>query len=150
MPDRNESASSPEESTERTATAALESQSPSPKSPAASMEPSPDTVETTTVSDRLPTDTETVTQLTGTESGVWLVHTQSGTIHIFDLDARTVERRPGVNGYRLHGDEPRALRSIERCRLNESGYWTFQSHDFLTDFYWQVCTKIVRIERAKP
>jgi hypothetical protein len=150
MPDRNDTASSPTDSTRRTQTTALESQPPSPMAPAAIIGPITDPVLAAPASEPLPPGSETATQLTGAESGIWLVHTQSGTIHIFDLDARTVERRHGVNAGPLRGDEPRALRSIERCHLNESGYWTFQSHDFMTDFYWQVCTPIQRIERGNP
>jgi hypothetical protein len=116
----------------------------------AEVPPSPDPISAPTELESLTFNTETVTQLTGAESGVWLVHTQSGTIHIFDLHTRTVERCPGVNGYPLDGDEPRVLRSIERCHLNESGLWTFVSRDFMTDYYWQVCSPIQRIERATP
>ena len=35
---------------------------------------------------------ETITELTGTEGGVWRVHIR-GSIHVLDLDVRTVERR---------------------------------------------------------
>ena len=37
----------------------------------------------------------TAIQLTGDEGGLWHVHTE-GSFHVFDLDAGTVGRRPGV------------------------------------------------------
>jgi hypothetical protein len=90
---------------------------------------------------------ETRDRLTGHEGGRWRVITRSGSIHIFDLDAGTVERIPGPNASTSVNDTRRPLRTIERCEVARTGGWTMKSHDFMVDFYWQVCTVIVRIER---
>jgi hypothetical protein len=42
------------------------------------------------------TASEAVQELTGNEGGVWQVHTRDS-IHVFDLDAWTIERKPGPN-----------------------------------------------------
>lgn len=38
---------------------------------------------------------ETVTALDATSTGVWWVTTQGGTVHVWDLDTRTLLRAPG-------------------------------------------------------
>ncbi len=90
---------------------------------------------------------ETRDRLTGDEGGRWRVVTRSGSVHIFDLDAGTVERIPGPNASVSVNDTCRPLRTIERCEVARTGGWTMKSHDFMVDFYWQACTVIVRIER---
>ncbi|MCU1585947.1 MAG: hypothetical protein JWM49_2503 [Microbacteriaceae bacterium] len=90
---------------------------------------------------------ETRDRLTGDEGGRWRVVTRSGSNHLFDLDAGTVERIPGPNASTSINDTCRLLRTIERCEVGSTGGWTMKSVDFMVDFYWQVCTVIVRIER---
>lgn len=40
--------------------------------------------------------TETVTELTAADTGVWWVHTTGGTVHVWNLDAGTLLRAPGA------------------------------------------------------
>jgi hypothetical protein len=86
-----------------------------------------------------------VQELTGTECGEWHVHTR-GSIHIFDLDAWTVERQPGPNTWADPSDAPRRLRTIERCRVGERGHWTMKSDDYLIDRYFHYTSIIQWID----
>ena len=89
---------------------------------------------------------ETVTELTGNEGGVWHVHTRDS-IHIFDLDAWTVERKPGPHARIDPSDTPRRLRTVERCRVGGRGHWTMESDDYLIDYYFHYTSVIQRIDR---
>ena len=93
------------------------------------------------------TAVETVQELTGTEGGVWQVHTRDS-IHILDLDAWTVERHPGPSARADPSDAPRRLRTIVRCRVGERGHWTMKSDDFFIDYFFHYSSVIQRIHRV--
>ena len=86
-------------------------------------------------------------ELTGTEGGVWQIHTRDS-IHIFDLDVWTVERKPGPNTWADSSDGPRRLRTIESCRVGGRGHWTMKSDDYLIDYYFHYTSIIQRIDRV--
>ena len=92
------------------------------------------------------TASETVQELTGTESGVWQIHTRDS-IHI--LDAWTVERRPGPNTWADPSDAPRRLRTIESFRAGERGHWTMKFDDFFIDYYFHHSSRVQRIRRVE-
>ena len=87
----------------------------------------------------------TVQELTGTEGGMWKVHTRDS-IHVFDLDAWTVERKPGPRARADPSDAPRRLRIIERCQAGERGHWTMKSDDYFIDYYFHYTSVIQRID----
>ena len=91
---------------------------------------------------------EMMKELTGTEGGVWHVHTRDS-IHIFNLDAWTVERKPGPNTWVDPSDGPRRLRTIEACHVGERGHWTMKPDDFLIDYYFHYSSVIKRIDRVQ-
>ena len=93
------------------------------------------------------TDT-TVTRLSGAETGLWHVHTRDS-IHVLDLDARTVERRPGPGALFVDVKDTRPLRSITVCGVGERGFWTFPSDTLLIDYFWHFTSTIERIERVE-
>ena len=93
------------------------------------------------------TASETVTELTGTEGGVWQVHTRDST-HILDLDAWSVERHPGPSTWADPSDGPRRLRTIESCRVGERGHWTMKSDDYFIDYFFHYTSVIQRIDRV--
>jgi len=80
-------------------------------------------------------------------SGIWTVHTLHS-VYLFDLDHDTVLRVPGLDAGTTINDRTRPLRSIERCRVGETGRWTMRP-DWIgvTDYFWQECTEIVEIVR---
>jgi hypothetical protein len=90
---------------------------------------------------------ETMRELTGTEGGVWHVHTRDS-IHVFDLDAWTVERKPGPNTWSDSSDGRRRLRTIKACRVGERGHWTMDSDDFFIDYYFHYSSVIQRIDQV--
>ena len=94
------------------------------------------------------TASEAVTELTGNESGVWQIHTRDS-IHVFDLDAWTIERKPGPNAQADPSDAPRRLRTIESCQVGERGHWTMKSDDFFIDYYFHHSSRVQRIHRVK-
>lgn len=56
---------------------------------------------------------ETVTELTEGSSGVWWVHTASGTLYVWNLDDGTVLRTPSVQSRRMRLDgEHRELAAV--------------------------------------
>ena len=89
-----------------------------------------------------------VTRLTGAEAGLWEVHTRDS-VHLFDLDARTVERRPGPNALLPNIKNVRPLRSISVCEIGERGFWTFPSDDVSVDYLWTNSSTVERIERVE-
>jgi predicted phosphodiesterase len=91
----------------------------------------------------------TVTRLTGVESGLWRVRTRDST-HLFDLDAETVERRPGPNALLPNIKDLRSLRSISVCEIGERGFWTFPSDGVSVDYLWTNSSTVERIERLQP
>ncbi|TQL47397.1 hypothetical protein FB562_0455 [Homoserinimonas aerilata] len=97
-----------------------------------------------------PRDDDTVTELTGGEAGLWVVRTWSSH-YFFDLDRRTVARQPGTMASLTINDTTRRLRTIEACRVGQSGYWTMKSdggYNDPTDFFWAVSTEIRWIKRV--
>ena len=93
-------------------------------------------------------DADTVHELRGDEAGVWEVSTEHST-HILDFDRGVSERRAGPDSLPFPGDNSRPLRTIERCRVWELGFWTFVSHNRLMEFYWHQSTEIKKIQRIK-
>lgn len=90
-------------------------------------------------------------ELTGAEGGVWLVTTSSST-YVMDLTVGTVTRHPGPNSRPTVNDLTRRLRTIDRCRVGEDGYWTMKGGGYTdsVDYYWQSTSVIQRIERIEP
>ena len=88
-----------------------------------------------------------VRELTGGESGCWVVTTEHSE-HMFDLDAGTVERVPGPDAVPFSSDRPRPLRTIEQCQVGKRGYWTVFSDDFMVEFKWHLSTEVLRIVRV--
>lgn len=89
-----------------------------------------------------------VGELTGIDGGVWLVTTESST-YVLDLDVGTVTRHPGPRASTTINDTTRRLRTLDRCRVGESGYWTMRGGGgYLSsvDFYWQTTSAIRSIE----
>lgn len=86
-----------------------------------------------------------VEALTGMDGGVWLITTETST-YVLDLDAGTVTRHPGPCASTTINDTKRRLRTLDRCRVGESGYWTMRGGGgYLSsvDFYWQT-TSVIR------
>lgn len=90
-------------------------------------------------------------ELTGDEGGSWRVFTQR-TIYDFDLDAGTVTRIPGPDSSRTINDDVRHLLEIKACKVGHFGYWTMRPDgaDGTIEHFWQLSTKIRRIERLAP
>jgi hypothetical protein len=90
-----------------------------------------------------------LTQLTGAEGGVWHVVTRDS-IHVFDLDAMTVTRKPGLNANPGRNGVAQPLRSIVACTIGERGFWTMHTEGWsdTTDYYWHSSSVVHRIERA--
>lgn len=89
-----------------------------------------------------------VTRLTGAETGLWHVHTV-GSLHVFDLDAGTVERRPGAGAAILDSVGPRPLRSIIHCAVEAGGEWEIESDDFRFEYFRHSSSTIERVERIE-
>ncbi|KRE23291.1 hypothetical protein ASG80_06055 [Agromyces sp. Soil535] len=56
-------------------------------------------------------------------------------------------RFPGQDAQPSVADEPRRIRSLERARVGDSGYWTMWSSDYRVDYLWHSTSTITRIER---
>jgi hypothetical protein len=89
-----------------------------------------------------------VAELTGSENGQWRVFTRDSS-HVFDFDARTVMRVPGANAIPGENDRPRALRSIEVCKVGQRGFWTMHTDNWspTIDYVWHDSSVVRRIER---
>lgn len=87
-----------------------------------------------------------VTELDGSEGGRWRVTTLQSA-HFFDFDAGTVQRFPGAEATPMPEAGPQLLRSLERCRVGETGFWTLLSSDFWVEYLWHRSSTISRIER---
>jgi len=85
-------------------------------------------------------------ELTSAQVGQWLVLSRTSA-HFFDLDAMLVTRIPGYEPIEMITDGGRELRSIEGCRVGESGLWTMEpmlgERDI--EYRWHQSTEIVRI-----
>lgn len=66
-----------------------------------------------------------VDELTGMDRGVWLVTTESSS-YVLDLDVGTVTRHPGPRASTTINATTRRLRTLDRCRVRESGHWTMR------------------------
>ncbi|MFF2276793.1 hypothetical protein [Agromyces sp. NPDC058126] len=86
-----------------------------------------------------------VLDLTVQTMGRWRVLSRDST-HLFDLDRHLWLRSPGP----LAGDgldqTTRRVRSIERCRVGERGYWTMPGAGYLIDYSWHDSSVIRFIE----
>lgn len=91
-------------------------------------------------------DHDVVTELTGSEVGRWRVTTQHSH-HVFDFEARTVERVPGPDAHPMFDDGLQPLLGIDSCRVGERGLWFIRSFDDLVDYFWHDSTAIRNIER---
>jgi hypothetical protein len=112
--------------------------------------------ETTAAAERATTEVGTMTgagrlgaertELTMNDTGQWLAISMSSA-HFFDLDAPSVTRMPGVNAFEFVSDSGRALRTLEICRVGESGRWTMEPlpHERDLEFRWHISTPIVMI-----
>jgi hypothetical protein len=91
----------------------------------------------------------TVTELFGSESGVWCVVTRDSR-HFFDLDARTVVRVPGRTAHPMLGDPVRPLRRIDACKVGEPGAWTMypDGWDAEVDYFWHRSSVINEIRQV--
>lgn len=91
-----------------------------------------------------------ITDLDTVSTGRWVVHTLTGSRHVFDLDAGTVHRFPAPEAAPLHlPDIERRFRTIERVRVGEAGYYTMHSPDYLIDYLWHQTSTVLRIVREK-
>lgn len=77
--------------------------------------------------------------------GVWHVHTGDA-VYIVNFQARTLERRPGINADLRSTDRPRPLRSVEICRVGEPAFLTVFDDESSTGFRWQTTAEVTRIE----
>ncbi len=89
-----------------------------------------------------------LTELTGTEGGVWHVVTRDS-VHLFDLDAMTVVRNPGPEANPGLSYMARPLRSILACKVGERGFWTIHAEGFsdVIEYFWHSSSVVQRIER---
>jgi hypothetical protein len=87
-------------------------------------------------------------ELTGIETGVWLVHTRDS-VYVVDFAARTLARRPILGTDFRSTDRVRPLRSVEICRIGEPAFWTIASDDSSTGFVWQTSSDVTAIERER-
>jgi hypothetical protein len=85
------------------------------------------------------------------ETGRWVIRTRDS-IHLFDLDARTVTRIPGLSANPTVNDLTRPLRFIEACKVGHSGRWTMHPgpDDTGFDFFWARTSIIRSIRREQP
>ena len=94
-------------------------------------------------------NSRSVTELTMADTGRWRVTTRTST-HYLDLDARTTVRVPGASADPTINDRSRPLRSIEVCRVGESGRWTMHAEGSDrddVDFFWAITSEIRSIEK---
>jgi hypothetical protein len=88
---------------------------------------------------------EPILELTGTETGVYNVYTQTS-LHVFDFDNHTVERFSGPNASQIMGDERRTIFEIHACKVGKPGYWTMGDGPVWE--YWHRSTEIVEIRQV--
>ena len=80
-----------------------------------------------------------------TARGVWHVHTGDA-VYIVNFQARTLERRPGINADLRSTDPPRPLRSVEICRVGEQAFFSVFDGDSPGGYRWQTTSEVTRIE----
>ena len=89
-------------------------------------------------------------ELSMNESGQWIALSLTSA-HLFDLDVRRVYRIPGFQAVEFVTDHGRGLRTLDVCRVGESGEWTMYplESQHLVNFAWHVSTEIVKIARVE-
>ena len=93
---------------------------------------------------------ESVQELTGSETGRWLVITRDSS-HLFDFDAGTVLRIPGPAAQAGVNDRPRSLRKIDECSVGARGFWTMNADEgSATIEYWWASTSVIQEIRRMP
>ncbi|KQO97496.1 metallophosphoesterase family protein [Leifsonia sp. Leaf264] len=90
-----------------------------------------------------------VTDLATEHSGRWAVHTV-GSVYLFDLDRRTVNRIPGRYATGSTNDRELDLRSIDVARIGEIGQWTLNRDDSSAEAMEHRSSLIRHIERLQP
>lgn len=91
-----------------------------------------------------------VEEVKGNEGRRWRIWTQR-TTYLVDLDAVTITRNPGPNSSPSINDCERPLRSLDKCRVGATGYWTMRAGTDAdsVEYFWQFCTEIRRIEKLQ-
>ena len=88
-----------------------------------------------------------VEDLKGNEGGRWRIWTQRSS-YLVNLGAMTITRIPGPNFSSSINDCERPLRSLDKCRVGATGYWTMSAgaDSDSVEYFWQFSTEIRRIE----
>lgn len=98
------------------------------------------------------TEVEAVTELCPHAEGVWWVYTQGGTIHVWNLDARTVTRAPGgesLAGTMRWDGEPRPLLVVFSWpKVGSSALFVLQHPSDPNRVTYRTCSTITAITRA--
>lgn len=96
-------------------------------------------------------ETETVTALDATSTGVWWVYTCGGTIHVWDMEQRTLLRAPGreseAGTMRFDGDPVDILKVARYPRIGGRSAVVFQHPDDPLRVVVRESSTIERIER---
>ncbi|QNE35875.1 hypothetical protein [Leifsonia shinshuensis] len=91
-------------------------------------------------------------ELTDDDTGVWIVHTRSGSAYRFDLDARTIERVAGEpRRPAAPADSLQSLRAIIELRVGLPGRWWMRNRSggyVDPDQVWQWSSVVAAIEQA--
>jgi hypothetical protein len=89
------------------------------------------------------------TELSFEQAGQWLVLSLTSA-HFFDLDLMLVTRIPGNGAIDFVTDQGRELRTLDRCRVGDVGFWTMTPlpHERDLEFSWHQSSLIQRIVRA--
>ncbi|MBB5844919.1 hypothetical protein HD599_003242 [Conyzicola lurida] len=89
------------------------------------------------------------TELTLEQAGQWLVLSLTSA-HFFDLDLMLVARIPGNGAMDFVTDPGRELRTLDRCRVGDVGFWTMMPlpHEQDLEFRWHQSSLIQRIVRT--
>lgn len=87
-------------------------------------------------------------ELSTSSTGIWRV-TTLGSTHVLDLDYGTATRFPGAGASPSINDCTRPLRTLDTCRVGGRGRWTMYADSFsdIIEYFWQVTSTILRIER---
>lgn len=95
---------------------------------------------------------ERVLALTPKSRGRWLVETESGSLHIFDLDKRTYQRRPRAGARRLDCDKsPCEILEIEHWPTVNSPFGIWVAHPKKRDYEISFnSTYVLQIVKVPP
>ncbi|BBY99436.1 hypothetical protein [Mycolicibacterium fallax] len=95
---------------------------------------------------------ETATELCEHDTGVWWVQTTGGTVHVWDLDRRTITRSPGIDsetGEMRWDGEPRPLLAVFAWpRVGEQALFILEHPDYPDRITYRTCSTVTRITRA--